>query len=753
MIFNHTLSPRITCVSDAGLHQHTRALVASKYGESMKKAIITISLLLIASWAFAQTPEWQWASHAGGSDYESSSSIAIDSDGNSYVTGYFENNAIFGSYTLTSLYDTNIFVAKLDTDGNWLWATQAGGNGSDYGSSIATDCSGNSYVIGSFENTATFGLFSLTSYGDRDIFVAKLDTDGNWLWVKQAGGTINDTGRSISLDNNGNCYVTGYFTNSAFFGSTSLISDGGHDIFVAKLDTNGNWLWATQAGGNGSDYGNSIATDNNGSSYVTGKFEGAASFGSFLLSNYSIYFDDIFVAKLDTEGNWIWATQAGGINFYFSSSIAIDSNGNSYIASCLQHAAAFGSHPLIQNGVYNIFVAKLDADGNWVWASQADGIMCNNSKLIATDNSGTSYITGSLGSELSTFGSISLTAIGSYDIFVAAIDPNGYWLSATNAGGTNSDNGRTITIDNNGSSYVSGVFKGTATFGSNSLTSYGNADIFVAKYNSMITNFNTDNTYGYFPLTVNFIDLSLNDPIEWEWDFNNDGTIDSYEQNPTYVYSQPGVYSVSLIVSDGINNNTLIKNEYIEVLESFTADFVAYPVSGPNPHHVYFFDLSLINPVSWEWDFDNDGTIDSYEQNPTHIYNEPGSYAVSLTTGDETNTDTTVKEAYISVLVVSADDNLISSEIHTLSNHPNPFNPSTTIDFSIQNDSNIDLSIFNIKGQLIKNLIQNDFSKGSHLIIWYGDDDNNKPVGSGIYYYQLKVNGETKAVNKCLLLK
>jgi flagellar hook assembly protein FlgD len=90
---------------------------------------------------------------------------------------------------------------------------------------------------------------------------------------------------------------------------------------------------------------------------------------------------------------------------------------------------------------------------------------------------------------------------------------------------------------------------------------------------------------------------------------------------------------------------------------------------------------------------------------------------------------------------------------YRISNHPNPFNPSTTIEFSIQNDSKIDISVFNIKGQKIKTLIQNEFPKGSHSIYWNGDNESGKPVSSGIYYYKLNVNGKTEAVKKCLLLK
>jgi hypothetical protein len=98
-------------------------------------------------------------------------------------------------------------------------------------------------------------------------------------------------------------------------------------------------------------------------------------------------------------------------------------------------------------------------------------------------------------------------------------------------------------------------------------------------------------------------------------------------------------------------------------------------------------------------------------------------------------------------------EHIISFNEAKLTNYPNPFNPSTTIDFSLQNDSKIELSIFNIKGQIVKTLTNNEFTSGTHSIIWNGDDNFGKAVSSGIYYYKLNVNGKTEAVKKCLLLK
>ena len=201
----------------------------------MKKTFLFVLLLLCTTFIFAQINVWLWAKKAGGTGDDYGQSIATDSSGNSYVTGYFAGTATFGDTELTSSGSTDIFVAKLDSGGNWLWAKKAGGTSSDTGRSIATDSSGNSYVIGYFAGTATFGDTELTSSGNNDIFVAKLDSGGNWLWVMKAGGTDLDVGKSIAIDSSGNSYVTGYFRGTATFGDTELTSSGLYDIFVAKV--------------------------------------------------------------------------------------------------------------------------------------------------------------------------------------------------------------------------------------------------------------------------------------------------------------------------------------------------------------------------------------------------------------------------------------------------------------------------------------------------------------------------------------
>jgi hypothetical protein len=348
--------------------------------------------------------------------------IAVDANGNSYVTGYFWGNATFGNTTLTSSSSeyVDIFVAKMDINGNWLWAQQAGGTSGDEGYSIAVDANGNSYITGCFWGSATFGATTLTSSGNEDIFIAKLDINGNWLWAKQAGGTSYDIGYGIAVDDNGNSYVTGYFSSIATFGNTTLTSSSSEyaDIFVAKLDSSGNWLWAKKAGGTSWDHGYGIAVDANGNSYVTGYFYGSATFGTTTLTSSGSY--DIFVAKMDSNGNWLWVKQAGGTNEDGGISIAINANGNSYITGVFEESATFGTTTLTSSGSQDIFVAKLDINGNWLWAKQAGGTGYDDGCGIAVDANGNSYVTGYFyGNAI--FGTTTLTSSSASDIFVAKL--------------------------------------------------------------------------------------------------------------------------------------------------------------------------------------------------------------------------------------------------------------------------------------------------------------------------------------------
>ncbi len=193
-------------------------------------------------------------------------------------------------------------------------------------------------------------------------------------------------------------------------------------------------------------------------------------------------------------------------------------------------------------------------------------------------------------------------------------------------------------------------------------------------------------------------------------------------------------------------------NNYIPI----EIDFIADPITGLVSLEVEFIDTSIGNIISWEWDFDNDGTIDSNEQNPLFTYLETGIYSVSLTAFDGMTSETVTKINYIDVTETGIGEDLHFYITELYKNHPNPFNPTTTIKFSLQEDSNVSINIYNIKGALVKNLICKEMRANKHEVIWDGKDDEGKRVGSGLYFYKMDAsNSEMKysSTRKMLLLK
>ena len=394
------------------------------------------------------------------------------------MTGQFEGTATFGSTTLTSAGGSDAFIAKLDASGTYEWATQAGGTSSDLGYGVSVLADGSSIVTGIFQDTATFGSTTLTSAGSNDVFVAKLDASGTYEWVKQAGGTRNDNARGVSVLADGSSIVTGYFQGTATFGSTTFTSAGGSDVFVAKLDADGVYQWATRAGGTSGDSGENIAVLADGSSIVTGYFQGTATFGSTTLTSAGNY--DVFVAKIDASGTYEWATQAGGTGHDYGYGVSVLADGSSIVTGYFQGTATFGSTTLTSAGSKDVFVAKLDASGNYEWAKQAGGTSSDLGYGVSVLADGSSIVTGFF-EGTATFGSTTFTSAGSNDVFVAKLDASGDYEWATQAGGMGSDNGHGVSVLADGSSIVTGYFQGTATFGSTTLTSAGSNDMFVAK--------------------------------------------------------------------------------------------------------------------------------------------------------------------------------------------------------------------------------------------------------------------------------
>ena len=448
----------------------------------------------------------------GGVDNDFGNDIATDANGNIYTTGYFFGTVDFdpgaGTSNLISAGETDVFVSKLDSSGNLLWAKKMGGTSFDRGNSIAVDASGNVYSTGYFFTTADFdpgvGVSDLISKGAYDIFISKLDSNGNFVWAKSMGDASNDQGSSIVIDSNSNVYTTGRFEGIVDFnpsaGTANLTSAGASDVFVSKLDGNGGFFWAKKMGGTGSDGGNGLVVDSTANIYTTGAFGGTADFDpsagvTNLVSAGQI---DIFISKLNSNGDIVWAKGMGGTGNEISTGIAIDSNSNIYSTGYFSSTADFDPGVVTANlnnlGGTDIYISKLDSNGNFVWAKSMGGASNERSYGIDVDLNNNIYTTGYFAGTADFdpgANTSDLTSAGSDDIFISKLDGNGNYIWAKSMGGTDLESGNGIAVSAGGGVYTTGYFYGTADLdpsaGTASFDSLGKGDIFISKLNDAPT--------------------------------------------------------------------------------------------------------------------------------------------------------------------------------------------------------------------------------------------------------------------------
>ncbi|SVD44970.1 uncharacterized protein METZ01_LOCUS397824, partial [marine metagenome] len=190
-------------------------------------------------------------------------------------------------------------------DPNW-GSTTFGGTGNDYGRSVAVDSSGNVYTTGYFAGTVNFGAGNVASAGGDDVFVTKFDSSGAHVWTVTFGGTGNDQGWRVAVDGSGNVYTTGYFEGTVNFGAGDVTSAGATDVFVTKLNSAGAHQWTTTFGGTSSDVGYGVAVDGSGNVHVTGHFNGTVNFGAGNVT--AVGASDVFVTKLNSAGAHQWTT-------------------------------------------------------------------------------------------------------------------------------------------------------------------------------------------------------------------------------------------------------------------------------------------------------------------------------------------------------------------------------------------------------------------------------------------------------------
>lgn len=482
----------------------------------MKKNLLLLLTFLSVLNSKAQT--FDWAEQVGSTSYDILFCIYNDNSGNIYTAGYIEGPADLDPGTGVQIGGGNvadIFIQKLDPNKNLIWAKTITGPSNQYVYGLCLDAAGNILLTGGFSGKADFdpgvGTYTLSvSGGGNDIFILKLDPNGNFIWAKKIGSATgaNQNGYAITSDASNNVLVTGAFDDTMDFdpsniGVYNMTSAGQVDIFVLKLNSAGTFQWAKQMGSFYDDYGYSIKTDPAGNVITTGRFILQTDFDPgpafFSMGNGTPTTDiNMFIQKLDPAGNFIWARDYNfisntGRGLYVNSLGEIFVTGNTSGAPDFDHSSATVYLP--NAGANDIFALKLDGSGNFVWANSFGGTGHDFGYAIDLNASGEVFITGAFSNTADFLpgpGTYTLSSKGMYDIFTLKLDPIGNFLWATSNGGSSDDYGYCIKADNNNNIYTGGYFQNTMDMdpgiGITTFTSTGILDAFMIKLKSGPTN-------------------------------------------------------------------------------------------------------------------------------------------------------------------------------------------------------------------------------------------------------------------------
>ena len=477
----------------------------------MKKLLFILLVVVQATIATAQVPVYRWAGKIAGTSSEYSEQIAFDNTGNVYICGRFEATCDFdpstGSTNLISGGSSDMFVAKYSTSGALIWAIKAGSTGTDRANYLTVDGSGNVYVTGYFAATVDFdpgaGVADLTAVTGSDMFFAKYNSDGNYVWAKAIGGPNTEYGEVIAFDGVDGIYIAGEYSGdsldldagtgvySVYNTGTSIFT---YDPFLAKYDTAGNFNWGLSMTGNSTNYPKSLAFDASQNVIVGGYFSGSILVdlvsGSSLTSNGS---SDGFIARFSSTGTYLSSYNVGGPLADYLYSIC-ENGGNIYATGTYNGIVDFdpGVDTVYyqSKGLADVFVVKFDATGALTWAKSLGGVGADISNSIKLNTNGDVYVTGSFvdSAEFNTgTASTKLTAYGGRDAFIVKYDASGNLKFAQKLGSALTDYGRGLGIDQNGDIWNTGYY-GAATFYPNqlnlatTLTYSGVNDVYLVKY-------------------------------------------------------------------------------------------------------------------------------------------------------------------------------------------------------------------------------------------------------------------------------
>lgn len=370
----------------------------------------------VAKYDSVGTLEWIQTIQSVPTEMMISKNLALDDNGNIYITGQFGRTCTFGKIVKATDFYSNEFIAKYNNNGQIEWIELLQTHGSVDIAAITIDKKGNPYITGSIRDTVNFSNIIKVPIGDVDIFVAKYNANGKAQWVQSAGGRGFDGAASIALDAKNNVYICGSFQNDATFGDKHKSKIMGSDLFVAKYTNKGALEWVESGSGYREEFGKSIVVDDSNYVYVAGAYEDTIQSGDNkkITTAYMVS-----IKKYSEKGGLLWMKSIKGNGYVEAKKMALDKNGCLFVLGDFKMNANFENQVITAEGIYdNIFISKYDRQGKLKWVKTAGGyakFLYPNS--ITTDQNNHVYVLGSFDGRVN-FGNVEKTSLREEDVFL-----------------------------------------------------------------------------------------------------------------------------------------------------------------------------------------------------------------------------------------------------------------------------------------------------------------------------------------------
>ncbi|MDF1814025.1 MAG: hypothetical protein P1V20_17610 [Verrucomicrobiales bacterium] len=447
---------------------------------TLRLSVCVLGLIFFTQSYAEEANLFHWAISAGGDGNDKIRGIAAGPDNSIFVTGEISPGSKFGDYEMRSGDSLDFVVARLNQQGEILWVTAAGEGKIDRGYGVSATADGGCYVTGHFQSdTIQFGSIVLENAGNYDGFVARFDRNGRCLWAKRFGGPGYDYGHGIATCPDGTAVLAGTITNIGNIGDHQTGIANGRSAIVAKISTDGEILWSKAASGP-STSGHNIAAGNDGMIYLCGFVRGKVVWSDSITTDNKV--QDICIAKYDTHGTLQWVQTGGGKSDGLATSVAVDStSGNILIAGMFKGTVSFGGKEYTSAGSHDFYTATLSPQGTFLHSHHGGGPGTDYA-LSATSLPGGGFaVTGEI-SESGDFNGSTHVGAGARDAYTATFNSDGSKvLSFRLFGGIDNDLSYAIAALEDASLVISGAFRNETNFGPTHLKATKANDIFITR--------------------------------------------------------------------------------------------------------------------------------------------------------------------------------------------------------------------------------------------------------------------------------